>query len=123
MTAPIDPFSEARLGPLTLRNRILKAATFEGRTGGNRVSPELIEFHRRIAAGGVGMTTVAYLAVSADGRGAPNELVPEAQHEKDLQQLADAVHAEGAALSGTNRTRGGRRGERRAHRSLTVSFF
>jgi len=100
MTSPHDPFSEARLGPITLRNRVLKAATFEGRTGGNRVTPELIEFHRRIAAGGVGMTTVAYIAVSADGRGAPNELVPDASHEKDLRLLADAVHAEGAALSG-----------------------
>ena len=102
MTAPhpADPFAEAQLGPLTLRNRIIKAATFEGRSGGNRVSPELIEFHRRMAAGGVGMTTVAYIAVSADGRGAPNELVPEDEHSGDLQKLADAVHAEGAKLSG-----------------------
>ena len=97
---PADPFAEAQLGPLTLRNRIIKAATFEGRSGGNRVSPELIEFHRRMAAGGVGMTTVAYIAVSADGRGAPNELVPGDEHSGDLQKLADAVHAEGAKLSG-----------------------
>ncbi|MED5262436.1 MAG: NADH:flavin oxidoreductase [Myxococcota bacterium] len=97
---PADPFAEAQLGPLTLRNRIIKAATFEGRSGGNRVSPELIEFHRRMAAGGVGMTTVAYIAVSADGRGAPNELVPGDEHSGDLQTLADAVHAEGAKLSG-----------------------
>ncbi len=97
---PADPFAEAQLGPLTLRNRIIKAATFEGRSGGNRVSPELIEFHRRMAAGGVGMTTVAYIAVSADGRGAPNELVPGDEHSGDLRTLADAVHAEGAKLSG-----------------------
>lgn len=102
MTAPqlIDPFSEVKLGPLTLRNRVIKAATFEGRSGGNRVTPELIEFHRKMAAGGVGMTTVAYIAVSPDGRGAPNELVPGDEHGKDLRKLADAVHAEGAKLSG-----------------------
>ena len=29
---------------------------------------QLIEFHRRVAAGGVAMTTVAYLAVSPEGR-------------------------------------------------------
>jgi len=102
MTAPhpVDPFGEAQLGPLTLRNRILKAATFEGRTGGNQVTPDLIEFHRRMAAGGVGMTTVAYIAVSPDGRGAPNELVPEDEHSGELRKLADAVHGEGAKLSG-----------------------
>ena len=27
-----DPFAPARLGPVTLRNRIVKAATFEGLT-------------------------------------------------------------------------------------------
>ena len=95
-----DAFQEARLGPLTLRNRVIKAATFEGMTDGNTLHPELIEFHRRIAAGGAAMTTMAYIGVSADGRGTPNELVPEASHEVDLRRLADAVHEEGAALSG-----------------------
>ena len=56
------------LGPLTLRNRIIKAATFEGVTPGGQVSDELIAFHRRVAAGGAAMTTVAYLAVSPEGR-------------------------------------------------------
>lgn len=96
----LDPFAEAKLGPLTLRNRIVKAATFEGRTANNQVQPELIEFHRQMAAGGVGMTTVAYIAVSSDGRGAPNELVSDDQNAADLRTLADVVHAEGAALSG-----------------------
>ena len=56
------------LGPLTLRNRIIKAATFEGVMPGGTVSDALVEFHRRVAAGGVAMTTVAYLAVSPEGR-------------------------------------------------------
>ena len=52
-----DPFARAQLGPITLRNRIVKAATFEGVTREHVVSDALIEFHRRVAAGGVGMTT------------------------------------------------------------------
>ena len=62
-TSP-DVFSPAKLGPLTLRNRIIKAATFEAATPHALVTDDLINYHRRPAAGGVGMTTVAYCAVS-----------------------------------------------------------
>ncbi|MEO5876203.1 MAG: NADH:flavin oxidoreductase, partial [Streptosporangiaceae bacterium] len=53
-----DIFQPARLGPLTLRNRIIKGATFEGRTPQALVSDDLIAFHRQVAAGGAAMTTV-----------------------------------------------------------------
>jgi 2,4-dienoyl-CoA reductase-like NADH-dependent reductase (Old Yellow Enzyme family) len=51
----------------------VKAATFEGMAVDNLVSDRLIEFHRVMAAGGVGMTTLASTAVSEDGQGAPAE--------------------------------------------------
>jgi len=35
-----------------VRNRVLKAVTFEGMSPRNTVSNSLIEFHRRMAAGG-----------------------------------------------------------------------
>ena len=66
--APPDVFAPARLGPAELRNRVIKAATFEGRTPRGLVTDELIEYHLRPARGGVGMTTVAYCAVSPEGR-------------------------------------------------------
>src|SRR5437016_11984512 len=94
-----DPFAPARLGAITLRNRIIKAATFEGLTPENTVTDALIAFHRRLAAGGIGMTTVAFCAVSPDGRGAPNEIIMRDAAVPDLARLADAVHAEGAAVS------------------------
>lgn len=94
-----DPFAPARLGPLTLRNRIVKAATFEGVTREHVVSERLIELHRRVAAGGVGMTTVAYCAVSRDGCGTPNEMILGEAAIPGLRRLADAVHAEGAAVA------------------------
>ena len=99
MSTVPDVFSPARLGPITLRNRIIKAATFEARTPGGLVSDDLIAFHRAMAAGGVGMTTVAYCAVSPGGRtdGAALWMRPEAV--PGLRRLADAVHAEGAAIS------------------------
>lgn len=93
----VDPFGPAQLGPLTLRNRIIKAATFEGVTPKRVVTDRLIEFHRRVAAGGVGMTTVAYCAVSREGTtdGRTIVLAPEAVD--GLRALTDAIHAQGAA--------------------------
>ena len=70
-----EPFAPAKLGPVSLRNRIVKAATFEGVTREHVVSDALVEFHRRVARGGVGMTTVAFCAVSSDGCGTPNEMI------------------------------------------------
>jgi 2,4-dienoyl-CoA reductase-like NADH-dependent reductase (Old Yellow Enzyme family) len=94
-----DPFSPASLGPVTLRNRIVKAATFEGLTREHVVDDRLVEFHRRVAAGGVGMTTLAYCAVAPDGCGTPNELIVTPEAVPGLARLADVVHAEGAAVS------------------------
>lgn len=99
MDSAPDPFAPARLGPIELRNRIVKAATFEGMTGDQQVGPRLIEFHRKVAAGGVGMTTLAFCAVSPEGAGTPNELVLTDAAVPGLRELADAVHAEGAAIS------------------------
>jgi 2,4-dienoyl-CoA reductase-like NADH-dependent reductase (Old Yellow Enzyme family) len=97
--APPDPLAPATLGPVRLRNRVLKAATFEGMTPKSLVSDRLIAFHRRVAAGGVGMTTVAYCAVSPDGRSAPAQLYWRYEALDGLRRLTDAVHAEGAAVS------------------------
>ena len=97
-TAP-DPFAPASLGPVTLRNRVVKAATFEGMSPRGLVTDELVAFHRRVAAGGVGMTTVAYLAVSREGRSAPGEIVLRPEAAEGLRRLTEAVHEEGAAAA------------------------
>lgn len=61
-------FSEARINSLNLRNRIIKAGTFEGKTPGGYPTPELTELHRRIGEGGTAMTTFAYCAAENNGR-------------------------------------------------------
>lgn len=91
-------FTPYRLGPLTLRNRIIRASAFESM--GKDFSPTrmLKDYHVSVARGGVGMTNLAYAAVN---RGAISfnsqiwlreEIIPE------LRDIADAVHAEGAAI-------------------------
>jgi 2,4-dienoyl-CoA reductase-like NADH-dependent reductase (Old Yellow Enzyme family) len=94
------PFEAARLGPVTLRNRIIKAATFEGRTPKRVVTDDLVEFHRRVAAGGVGMTTVAYCAVTRAGSTDGHQLtLDNPDVVPGLRRLTDAIHGEGAAAS------------------------
>jgi len=93
-----DVFAPAPLGPLRLRNRVIKAATFEGRTPHALVTDDLIDYHVRPARGGVGMTTVAYCAVSPEGRTDRHQLWMRPEAVPGLRKLTDAVHAEGAAV-------------------------
>ncbi|MDE0516897.1 MAG: NADH:flavin oxidoreductase [Acidimicrobiaceae bacterium] len=94
-----DPFAEARLGPVTLRNRIIKAATFEGVMPEALVTPELIEYHRAVAAGGAGMSTVAYLAVTPEGRTHAECIWLRPEAVPGLRRLTDTIHAEGSAAA------------------------
>jgi 2,4-dienoyl-CoA reductase-like NADH-dependent reductase (Old Yellow Enzyme family) len=95
----IDPFAPARLGDLVLRNRVARTAAFEGLSPGGAPSAALIEHHRAMAAGGVGLTTVAYCSVSPDGRAYPTQLLMREEIVPGLRRLTDAVHAEGAAAA------------------------
>ena len=95
-----DVFAPATLGPVRLRNRTVKAATFEGRTPQGQVTDELIDYHLAVANGGVGQTTVAYLAVSPEGRTHREQIVLGPQTSAGLARLADAIHGAGAAIAG-----------------------
>jgi 2,4-dienoyl-CoA reductase-like NADH-dependent reductase (Old Yellow Enzyme family) len=92
-------FTPAKINGLTLRNRVIRAGCFEGMCQGGNVTDALIEHHRRVAAGGVGMTTVAYCSVSFDGRAFGHEMWMRPEIVPDLTRLTDAVHREGAAAS------------------------
>lgn len=92
-------FEPVRIGPLTLKNRTIRAAAFEGMSPGHEVSDALIEYHRSVAAGGVGMSTVAYAAVEQSGLAFAHELWVRPQAVPGLRRLADAVHGAGAKVS------------------------
>lgn len=93
-------FAPASLGPVRLRNRVVKAATFEGRTPHGLVTEGLIDYHLAPCRGGVGLTTVAYLAVSPEGRTHKEVITVGAESAPGLARLADAVHETGAKIAG-----------------------
>ena len=96
MTVDRQLFEPARLGPVELRNRIIKAATFEGVTPDGVVTDELIRFHRRVTEGGAAVSTVAYLSVAPEGRTDSGCLLVVPSAVDGLRRLTDAIHDGGA---------------------------
>ena len=92
-------FTPGKIGPLTLRNRTIRSAAFESMCPGNKPSKELLDYHHSVAAGGVGMTTVAYAAVTRSGLSFDRQLWMRPEIVPGLRELTDAVHREGAAVS------------------------
>ena len=92
-------FGPARLGPLTLKNRIIKSATFEGASPRGVVTDDLVAFHERVASGGAAMTTVAYLAVSPEGRTDRHCVLLGPDSVEGLSRLTATVHDAGALAS------------------------
>jgi len=92
-------FTPAKLGPLTIRNRTIRAAAFEGMCPGNHPGEMLLNYHRLVAAGGIGMTTLAYASVTQGGLSFPHQLWLRKEALPDLKKITDAIHKEGAAAS------------------------
>lgn len=92
-------FTEYKIGPLSIRNRTIRSAAFESMCPGNKPSKALYDYHVSVAKGGVGMTTVAYAAVTKSGLSFDRQLWMRPEIVPDLKKLTDAVHNEGAAVS------------------------
>ena len=92
-------FTPASIGPLTLRNRTIRSAAFESMCPGNAPSRQLKDYHCSVAAGGVGMTTIAYAAVTQSGLSFDRQLWMRPEIIPGLREITDAVHKEGAAAS------------------------
>ena len=90
-------FEEAHIGPLTLRNRTIRSAAFESMCPGHEPSQMLYDYHTSVARGGIGMTTIAYAAVTESGLSFDRQLVMKPEIVPGLRRLTDGIHHEGAA--------------------------
>jgi 2,4-dienoyl-CoA reductase-like NADH-dependent reductase (Old Yellow Enzyme family) len=99
MVPATDVFAAARLGPIALRNRTVKSATYEAMSRNGLMTDELIEWHRAFARGGIGMTTLAYCSVAERGRTFRDQIWLSPEAIPGLRRFTDAIHAEGAAAS------------------------
>ncbi len=99
MHTTVSPFDPITIGPLTLRNRFIKSGANEAMCMEGTPTRALVKHHTDLARGGVGMTTVAYMAVAPEARTLPNQIWMRPEILPDLRALTAAVHAEGAAIS------------------------
>jgi len=92
-------FTPFQLGPITLRNRIVRSAAFENMARHNAPTQQLQDYHVSVARGGVGMTTVAYCAVDLSGVSFDGQLYVRPEIIPDMRKMTDAIHAQGAKAS------------------------
>ena len=92
-------YSPITLASLQLNNRFVKTATYEGMYENGLPTQKLIDFHTRIAQGGVGLTTVAYGAVNPTGRTHQDQMYMHDGVIEGLTKLTDAVHQKGGKAS------------------------
>ena len=92
-------FSPLRIGPATIRNRIVSSGHDTVMAVDGRVSDQLIAYQQARAAGGVGLIVVQVAGIHASARYSSHVLMADDDScIPGLARLADAVHAHGAAV-------------------------
>lgn len=99
MTTDKKLFSPFQIGPVTLRNRTIRSAAFEGMGKDNNPTQQLKDYHVSVAKGGVGMTTVAYAGICRSALSFPSQLWLRPEIVAPLRELTDEVHSAGAKTS------------------------
>lgn len=96
LTAAYEPL---KLGPITLPNRFIKAGANENMSKQGRPTRAMRLHHEELVKGGVGMTTMAYVAVEKDGRTLPDQVWIHDEAMPDLRAVTHAVHEAGGKIA------------------------
>lgn len=94
-------FEKTIIKGMTLRNRLVRSATWEGLCGKDgRPSENLIRLYRRLAEGGVGLIVSGYAFVKPEGKGAPGKMgIHRDDFKADYEKMANAVHEAGGIIA------------------------
>ncbi|RLA94565.1 MAG: NADH:flavin oxidoreductase [Deltaproteobacteria bacterium] len=93
-------FGQWRLGQLPLRNRLVRSATNMRMAGPKgEVTDALLEVHRRLAEGGIGLDITGHAFVSPEGKVNEGQIgVYDDSLIEGLSRLAEVVHGSGAKV-------------------------
>ncbi|MBN1880818.1 MAG: NADH:flavin oxidoreductase [Deltaproteobacteria bacterium] len=95
-------FEETRIKSMTLKNRIVRSATFEGMSSDNgKPTDDLLTLYERLARGGTGLIITGMFYVSDDGKYRKEGAL--GIHTDDLiplyRSITDRIHALGGAIA------------------------
>lgn len=93
-------FDETRINGMTLQNRLIRSATWEGMCDPDgRPTEKLASYYRMLARGGAGLIITGYAFVRPDGKQLPGQMgAHDDTFAGDLKLVASAVHPEGAKI-------------------------
>lgn len=94
-------YEEKKLGEsdLLLKNVFIRSAAYEGMYDRGLPNQALTDHHVAMAKGQVGLTTVSYAAVSADGRTFSEQMYIHDRSLEELRRLVKEVHKAGGKVS------------------------
>ena len=93
-------FAPLTINGLTLRNRLVRSATWEGMCDPDgRPTEKLVDCYRTLARGGVGLIVSGYAFVSREGKQLPGKMgIHTDAFAAEMRALTEAVHAQGGKL-------------------------
>ena len=92
-------FTSANIGPVSLRNRTIRSAAFEGMGKDNNPTQALKDYHVAVAKGGAAMTTIAYAGICRSALSFKTQLWLRPEIVDSLKDITDEVHSHGAKAS------------------------
>jgi len=93
-------FDETRINGMTLQNRLVRSATWEGMCEEDgRPTAKLASYYGRLARGGIGLIITGYAFIRPDGKQLPGQLgIHTDSFASDMLALTDTVRREGGKL-------------------------
>ncbi len=93
-------FDETRINGMTLKNRLVRSATWEGMCEEDgRPTEKLINFYRELARGGVGLITTGYTFVRPEGKQLPGKMgIHTDGFASEMKEMTRGVHEEGGKI-------------------------
>lgn len=94
-------FDNTAIGGMTLANRLVRSATWEGMCDEDgRPTAELGDLYRQLAKGGVGLIVTGFAYVTKDGKPLPGSMgLCSDDFSREMAVLTEAVHAEGGKIA------------------------